>query len=419
MSKPKRVLNYLSACAVLSVSICSYCLANIYQPIPSTQPIAAATANDYVDAIEDIEAEQGTYSVELSDLYLSLGRAQLVQGDFLNAKRAFERGMQIERINNGLNSISQRPFLLSLADTESYLGNWRQSRNALDNLYSINWRTYGDNDPKLLPVLDEILDWFLQTYERRTPSGGYENLIVAERVGQTIDAILSSNSDIDSQEKASKHRKLASLHYVISNHIRQHGDKNSSEVTFTSGQSSLNGRNLTSSHLHFQRGKRALEKVVESLVEEDAGTPQEQALAIAQLGDWYLIFGQRYAAQRTYVLASDLLTNLDPSEDSSLVLFEKPYRIRFDLGESFNKGLEKTATHQDDDKGTIEVGMTVSRLGAISNIEVINSSKEITDKQVANLKANLRNTRFRPKIVNGETAVSSHREFFPATMLER
>jgi hypothetical protein len=63
--------------------------------------------------------------------------------------------------------------------------------------------------------------------------------------------------------------------------------------------------------------------------------------------------------------------------------------------------------------------MTVSRLGAISNIEVINPSKEITDKQVANLKANLRNTRFRPKIVNGETTVSSHTEFFPVTMLER
>ena len=419
MSKPKRVLNYLSACAVLSVSICGHAVANMPQPKPNTQSTEAATAYDYIDAIEDIEAKQSTYSEELSDLYLSLGRAQLEQGDFLSAKRAFERGMQIERINNGLNSISQRPFLLLLADTESYLGNWRQSRNALDNLYSINWRTYGDNDPQLLPVLDEILDWFLQTYEHRTPSGGYENLIVAERVGQTIDAILTSNSDIDPREKSSKHRKLALLHYLISNHIRQHGDRNSSEVTFTSGQSSINGRNLTSSHLHFQRGKRALEKVVECLVEQDAGTPQEQALAIAQLGDWYLIFGQRYAAQRTYVLASDLLANLDPSEDSNLVLFEEPYRIRFDLHADTNKDIEKTATYQDDNKNTIEVGMTVSRLGAISNIEVINPSQEITDKQFANLKANLRNTRFRPKIVNGETAVSSHTEFFPVTMLER
>ena len=111
--------------------------------------------------------------------------------------------MQIERINHGLYSINQRPFLLcSLAETESYLGNWRQSRNALDSIYSINWHNYGDNDPRLLPVLDEILDWFIQT-ERRSPNGGYENLIVAERVGETIDKILTINSDIDPLENLS------------------------------------------------------------------------------------------------------------------------------------------------------------------------------------------------------------------------
>ena len=51
--------------------------------------------------------------------------------------------------------------------------------------------------------------------------------------------------------------------------------------------------------------------------------------------------------------------------------------------------------------------MTVSRLGGLSKIEVINSSQEITDKQLANIKSNLRNIRFRPKVVDGETVVSS------------
>lgn len=385
----------------------------------TSHSVMAAPVNDYLDAIEAIEGETSTYSEELSDLYLSLGRAQVEQGDLQSAKRAFERGMQIERINHGLYSINQRPFLLSLAETESYLGNWRQSRNALDNLYSINWHNYGDNDPRLLPVLDEILDWFIQTYDRRSPNGGYENLIVAERVGETIDKILTINSDIDPLEKSTKHKKLAALHYMISKHIRKYGDKNGSEVTFTSGQSSLTGRNLTSSHLHFQRGKRALEKVIECLVEQDVSSPQEQALAIAKLGDWYLIFGQRYAAQRTYKLATETLVGADSSDNPDVVLFDKPVRIRFDVHEIVNNQKETTIANQETDKNMIEIGMTVSRLGGLSNIEVINSAQEITDKQLTNIKSNLRNIRFRPKVVDGETVVSSHRDYFQASILER
>lgn len=413
MSEPIKVSSKILVYILFSISsFSSLCTAD------SLQPTEVAPVSSYIDAIEAVEAQHSTYSEELADLYLGLGRSLLTQQDFLSAKRAFERGMQIERINNGLHSINQRPFLLSLADTESYLGNWKQSRNALDNLYSINWHTYGENDPRLLPVLDEILDWFLQTYKRRGASGGYENLIVAERVGQTIDTIMT-NSDTDPSVKSSKYKKLASLHYVIANHIREYGNKNGSEVTFTTGQSSLKSRNLTSSHLHFQRGKRALEKVVESLVEEETDNLTEQALAIAQLGDWYLVFGQKFAAQRTYKLASDILINLDSGENSSAVLFDKPALIKFDLEGYLGDSSEKSIASQEIDEDTIEVGMTVSRVGAISDFEVINPPQEITKKQLANLRGNLRNARFRPKILNGETVEASHREIFQVTILER
>ena len=159
--------------------------------------------------------------------------------------------------------------------------------------------------------------------------------------------------------------------------------------------------------------------MIECLVEQDVSSPQEQALAIAKLGDWYLIFGQRYAAQRTYKLATETLVGADSSDNPDVVLFDKPVRIRFDVHEIVDNQKETTIPNQETDKNMIEIGMTVSRLGGLSKIEVINSAQEITDKQLANIKSNLRNIRFRPKVVDGETVVSSHRDYFQASILER
>lgn len=390
----------------------------------NSNTVEVAQPSHYLDAIDLVEAEQGAYSEQLSDLYLSLGRAFIVQEDFQNAKQAFEQGMQIERINNGLYSISQRPYLLSIADTESYLGNWKQSRKALDNLYFINRQIHGNKSPKLIPVLDEILNWFLKTYDQRTTSGGYENLIVAERIGETIDAILTNDANADPLEKAKLYKKLASLHYMLADHIREHGDKNNSGVTFSTGETSVNNQSLTSSHLHYQRGKRALEKVVAALVTQETNNHQQQALAIAQLGDWYLIFGQRQAAQRTYKLAfdslaNDSLTEENPPQKIASPLFDNPTLIKFSIEEFIGEPVKQETSSLTLDENTIEVSMTISYLGRVSNVEVFNTEQNITDKQLSNLRRNLRKARYRPKIVDGVTIESVHSEFFQASILER
>ena len=112
---------------------------------------------DYLNAIDRVEADYSAYSTELSDLYLGLGKSLLSNQEYQKARQAFQRGMQIERINYGLNSLSQSPYLLSIADTESYMGNWKQSQKALENLYSINRKAYGADDPRLLPILLSLI----------------------------------------------------------------------------------------------------------------------------------------------------------------------------------------------------------------------------------------------------------------------
>ena len=222
-----------------------------YSQTAAEQELISDSVADYMDAIEDIEAGHSAYSTELADLYLGLGKSLHTKREYQNARRAFQQGMQIERVNYGLNSLTQAPYLVSIADTESDLGNWEESQKALDNLYVINAKEYGENDLRMLPVLDQLLDWYMDSYKERTPKGGYSNLVISERIAARIYDVIATGMPLDDPQTPDRYRRLGYLQFFIANHIKQHGEPTESGLTISMAGSTGNRRDATTSHLHF------------------------------------------------------------------------------------------------------------------------------------------------------------------------
>ena len=76
-----------------------------------------ANIEQYLEEIDRIEATEGAYSAELSDLFMSLGMSYQEKVDYENANLAFQRGMQLEKINYGLFSLEQTPYLRAVSYT--------------------------------------------------------------------------------------------------------------------------------------------------------------------------------------------------------------------------------------------------------------------------------------------------------------
>ncbi len=359
------------------------------QTIEQQQPVSDPVS-DYMNAIDNVEAEYSAYSTELSDLYLGLGKSLYSKQEYEKARQAFQRGMQIQRVNYGLNSLSQSPYLLSIADTESFLGNWDESQEALENLYSINQQAYGANDVRMLPVLDQMLDWYLDSYDERTPKGGYSNLVISERIATKMYSILEKELPLDDPRAPERFRRIGYLQYFIANHIKQHGEPSESGVTFSTGGSASRSEASTS-HMHFRRGKLALEKVVAATTQQEDSSPVEQAEAVAELGDWYLVFGQRFSAAQAYQLAYDVLETAEQPEQARAELFDQPRIINF----SMDKDSASDSAPQQ-----MEVRMTVSAYGVPKGIEVDEDS-DISKPQLQALRRNVSNMRFRPRLQNG------------------
>ena len=306
--------------------------------------------------------------------------------------------MQIERVNYGLNSLSQTPYLLSIADAESFLGNWEESQDALENIYTINSQAYGETDPRMLPVLDELLDWYLDTYKERTRNGAYQNLVMSERLGNRISNILKTHSLVDDADAALRYRKISHLHYFIANHIKQYGEPSDSGFTINSGATTNSP--TSTSHLHYQRGKAALKKVIESLEQQPNSSAAEKAEAVAELGDWYLVFGQRMSASKAYKLAFQTLLATSESQEQPETLFDQPSIIEF-------TALDEGQGRQESPQQDLQVAMTVTKTGMPIKMEILNPPESITKAEIRSILKDIRSKRFRPKLVEGITTESS------------
>jgi hypothetical protein len=153
-----------------------------------------------------------------------------------------------------------------------------------------------------------------------------------------------------------------------------------------------------------------LEKVVEYSVKQDTDNIPEQAMAIAELGDWYLLFDRRQSAKNAYQLALNTLKSVEPTP-TEVLLFDQPTMIEFTTLHNIAK--------DGGDHPQLEVAMTISAAGKISDIEVLSSEPILSQQQLKNFKRNLRNIRFRPKLADGIPVTSAHRAGFPVSLLER
>lgn len=358
--------------------------------ISAQEPTTSDAITNYIRAIDTIESDSSAYSRELADLYLSLGNAYVTSGDFAAAKRAFQRGMQIERVNLGLNSLAQTPYLFSIAETETQLGNYTESQAALETLYNINVETHGESSPAMLPVLEQLLDWYTDSYDQLSRSDAYKSLIVAEDIGERMYHILSNNKAINPSESAEQYRKISHMHYMIARHLEEYGEPVESGFSINNGQQVRSQE--SSSHMHFRRGKAALEERVKSLEQQPDASMTEKALALIDVGDWYTAFAQRASAKKTYNLAYELLPDDENGNTQRQALFGQPTLIAYTAA---NRG--QTTLPQD-----LQVTVTVLSSGSTRNPAIIDPPESLSERALNSIYKDIRNMRFRPQWVEGK-----------------
>jgi hypothetical protein len=127
----------------------------------------------------------------------------------------------------------------------------------------------------------------------------------------------------------------------------------------------------------------------------------DQADAIANLGDWYLIFGQMSSATKTYQLAEEIIATAERPDELRLLAFETAKIIDFSDGIE-RRLIQKTAPGVEVTQ-TIALSMQISQSGLASDFKVVDDKTTLTKSEMKVLQKYFRKQRFRPFFSNGQT----------------
>ncbi len=351
-------------------------------------------AQDYLDAIDRLEAEEGPYASELSDLYLGLGQTYLDTGEYEQARDAFNRGVMAVRVNAGPNSPEQTNHLYLIANIETMLGNRDVADQVMHNIYFVNSQYYGEDSLEMLPVLDRIYDWYVLTWPV-TPAkpkfGDYEKML---DLMESVVSVYEANYGEGDPRTAKAYRQLGDAEYQLARYIMN----DELVAAITSEIQMVRFSDGTAESDHYDAGRRAYRKCLEAMAADPNTNPLELAEALANQADWYLVFGRGARARKMYEEAWQAIAQDGENAQAADDFLGKPRPMHF---------VEPLFAYLEDlppelEELDLDVSLTVTRHGDVRYVEVKNPSDLLSKQQLDAIERQVRETPFRPAMKAGE-----------------
>ncbi len=356
----------------------------------------------YQQLVDKLESSGGVYQVQLSEVLSGLGDSYQALGRHADAVAAYQRSLHISRVNDGLYSLNQVPILEKMIASNSKLRDWKSLDNNYHNLYWISKRHYGENSPELLPLIDRIGRWHLKAYELAPKEESFAHLVIAEQLyNKAVDIIEAENGQEDI-------RLLNPLYgIVLTNH--QIAVVVSSATDFDDVRSGFRDANQRSRLLQaeqarqdlilqsYVKGKNAMKRIVDIYTNNPVLPVDAQAMALAYLGDWYLLFNKRNSAAATYDQAYQLLLEAGVEEKKIDVLFGQPRTLP-----AIRLPMQSEADISPENSAYVLASFDVSPSGRAQNIEIIESSPSADVSYQRRARRSIASTKFRPRYENGK-----------------
>ena len=162
----------------------------------------------YRRGINDSIENGDSYSALIREQYFSLGQAQQAVGEHVQAIASFEQAMQIDRVNEGLFTLSQQDLVEAIIESHNSLGNFREAADYREYLYLVQSRSYADDDPRLLAAKEDWADWNIRSY-----------LSDKARSPQSVTISTNAGVDNDTDYVAIYNPRLGSTLYVPRNQL--------------------------------------------------------------------------------------------------------------------------------------------------------------------------------------------------------
>jgi tetratricopeptide (TPR) repeat protein len=266
--------------------------------------------NRYIEAIEKKEGDEGPYNRDIPEMLYSLGKKLQSNNRYEEAINVYRKAVYISRINDGLYGLSQDTTLRAIIESQKIQGKIKEVAASYSQLLQIYKKSYKENNPNFLIMIDEFSRWSLRSYLQ---TGGQDDAyhletafdlytdtirILSEQYGELHPSLLPSLN------------KLATTCYYLSVHQRRFPDYGETDTSVPFGYRSMAPVNqIVGRGAFFKHGHIAQDQILKILDENSNFTPIEIAKGQTNLGDWYLLFGKYQLAMSAYKKSYEIVVN--------------------------------------------------------------------------------------------------------------
>ena len=173
------------------------------------------TISRYQSLIQQLEAEHGVYYPAIAEALLGLGMAYKDLESHDEAADTFQRAMQISRVNQGLHSFDQLPYLEFLIKENREMENWEELNKNYQYLYWVNKRNYGENNPRLLDVIDRVTDAQIEIFNSNPELLTAEALVDRETMINRAVKIIEVNYGENDPRLIKAYNQLVQTNYYM------------------------------------------------------------------------------------------------------------------------------------------------------------------------------------------------------------
>ena len=346
--------------------------------------------------VEKLESEEGAYSPALAEQLLSLGLSLQSSGNHAEAAGVFKRGVHVMRINNGLYSGDQIPFLQGEIASHIELGQYSEADERQRYLYRVQVRSMESGLSRAQALIAQA-NWQYNAYMLGVEGHGFSRLM------SIWDLNRLALTDISQREGSKSTKLLAPLYgmlraqYLIASYEgeSQSSSSGSESMALQQDKNRFNAYRSQS----YKRGQSIILAIYDVEEAEHGEKSPGTANVLTMLGDWRLWHGEREAAMQAY---QDVIAELVEHDDAQV----ETHRL---LGEPVAlpnlDGVRPLPEEVTPENANTLLQFNVTERGRVEELERTGDYEE-TSGEVNKLMRKLRRTRFRPRFELGEPVES-------------
>ena len=357
--------------------------------------------------LQQIDAQQtlnGNYDPGVSESLGGMARLLEAKGDYDNALIAYQRAMHIQRVNNGIYSLSQEPMLRGMINAYQARDDIDGASRHYEQLHWLYLKTYGDQDPRLLPLVSEISNWHLHAYNRDPSRKSLYHLVRSHKLVASAIELVSHQFGGGTLTVLPLLRNLVVTNFYLADHQRRYPVGSQEGFSFRASSGAM-AEPLSQDEIlvvnSYHNGRRAHEGIINTLMSNPDASGADKSQAVAELGDWYLLFGRTASAQNAYREAWQIAQASPDTRDRLNTLFGAPRLISLQP-----VTLSRDSASNPEGDGELLAQLRISSRGEVKGVHFVDLNPDEYPELVQRARRELKKLRFRPLILDGKMVAS-------------